>query len=339
METKIVAKYWEQLDDNKVRCTLCPNNCVLREGQLAPCRTRINNNGTLYTIAFANPVAVHVDPIEKKPLAHFLPGSLAFSISTAGCNLHCKNCQNWEISQASPTDLPYYYLPPEQVVEKAQETGSQSIAYTYTDPVAFYEYTLETAKIARSRGIKNVIVSAGYINEQPLRELAPYIDAANIDLKSFDESIYRRLNGGSLADVLRSLKILREHNVWVEITNLIIPGYNDDAQMIRNMCQWLVDNGFADSPLHFSRFHPAYKLTDVPPTPTETLEKAVEIALETGIKYPLIGNVWGHPRESTFCPKCGNKVISRIGFEIKEVNLTPDGKCNKCGFPIAGRWE
>ncbi len=338
MTHQVVAKYWEILQGERVRCLLCPNNCVLRPGQLGPCRTRINEGGVLYTLAYGNPVAVHVDPIEKKPLAHFLPSSLTFSISTAGCNLSCKNCQNWEISQVTPRDLPFYELPPNQVVEEAIKSGCQSIAYTYTDPTAFYEYTLDTARLARERGIKNVIVSAGYINPEPLHELAPYLDGANIDLKSFDDRIYRRLNSGRLLPVLETLKILKEHNVWLEITNLVIPGYTDDMDMIRQMCRWLVDNGFEDNPLHFSRFQPSYKLQDVPPTPISTLERAIDIALEEGIKYPLIGNVWGHKRESTYCPHCGEKVIGRVGFNVTEVNIT-DGKCNFCGHPIAGVWS
>lgn len=338
MTTKVVAKYWEILSNDRVRCRLCPNNCVLRPGQMGPCRTRINQDGVLYSVAYANPVAVHVDPIEKKPLAHFLPGSLAFSISTAGCNLACKNCQNWEISQASPLELPYEYLPPEKVVQQAIDNECKSIAYTYTDPTAFYEYTLDTAKIAKARGIKNVIVSAGYINPEPLEELAPYLDGANIDLKSFDDRIYRRLNSGRLQPVLDTLKILKKHGVWLEITNLIIPGYTDDMDMIRQMCHWLVNNGFAENPLHFSRFYPSYRLPDVPPTPVSTLEKAIEIALEEGIQYPLIGNVLGHKYESTYCTKCGKKVIGRSGFNVTEINIT-DGKCNFCGHPIPGVWK
>ncbi len=338
MTHRVVAKYWQILDSDRVRCTLCPNNCVLRPGQMGPCHTRINENGVLYSIAYANPVAVHVDPIEKKPLAHFLPASLAFSISTAGCNLACKNCQNWEISQAAPNELPFYELPPAGVVKQALESDCRSIAYTYTDPTAFYEYTLDTARLAREHGLKNIIVSAGYINPEPLHELAKYLDAANIDLKSFDDRIYRKLNSGRLLPVLETLKILKEHGVWLEITNLVIPGYTDDMDMIRQMCRWLVDNGFADNPLHFSRFHPSYKLQDVPSTPVSTLEKAIEIALEEGIKYPLIGNVWGHERESTFCPHCGKKVVSRVGFNVTKVNIT-DGKCDFCGHPIAGVWS
>ncbi len=338
MTTKIEAKYYEKLDDNKVRCTLCPHYCTLKPGQPGICKTRINEDGILYTIAYANPVAVHVDPIEKKPLAHFYPTTGAFSISTAGCNLSCKNCQNWEISQASPLDLDFYYLPPEKVVELAKQYNAKSIAYTYTDPVAFYEYTLDTAKLARKAGLKNVFISAGFINEQPLRELAPYLDAANIDLKSFDDKIYRRLNAGKLEPVLRTLKILKEYGVWIEITNLVIPQWTDDLEMIRKMCRWLVDNGFSENPLHFSRFHPTYKLPDLPSTPVSVLEKAMEIAKEEGMKYVLIGNVWGHPAESTYCPSCGRKVIGRLGFEVTEYNLV-DGKCKFCGAPIAGVWN
>ena len=338
MKTKIEAKYYKKLDGNKVRCTLCPHNCILKPNQLGICKTRINENGTLYTIAYANPVAVHLDPIEKKPLIHFYPTTSALSIATAGCNLSCKNCQNWEISQASPLDLESYYLPPEKVIELAKQYQAKSIAYTYTDPVAFYEYTLETAKLAHKHGIKNVFISAGYINEEPLRELAPYLDAANIDLKSFDDKIYRRLNAGRLEPVLRTLKILKEYGVWIEITNLVIPNWTDDMDMIRKMCQWLVDNGFAENPLHFSRFHPTYKLPDVPSTPVSTLEKAIEVAKQAGMKYVFIGNVWGHEAESTYCPNCGRKVIGRVGFSVTEYNLE-GGKCKFCGTPIAGVWE
>ncbi len=338
METKKIAKYWKKLDNGKVQCTLCPHNCILKNGQLGICKTRVNEGGKLFTIAFANPVAAHIDPIEKKPLVHFYPTSKAFSIATAGCNLSCKNCQNWEISQASPLDLDSYFLPPEQVVELAIKYGSKSIAYTYTDPIAFYEYTLETAKLAHKNNLKNVLISAGFINEEPLRELAPYIDAANIDLKSFDPKIYKRLNAGDLEPVLRTLKILKEYNVWLEITNLIIPGWTDDLEMIRKMCKWLVDNGFEQTPLHFSRFHPTYKLLDVPSTPVPTLEKAIEIAKQQGMKYVFIGNVWGHTAENTYCPKCGKPVILREGFSVKEFHLK-DGKCEYCGNPIAGIWQ
>ncbi len=336
--TTVEAKYYEVLDDNKVRCTLCPHYCIIRDGRLGICKTRQNIKGKLYTIAFGNPCAVHVDPIEKKPLQHFLPGTLAFSISTAGCNLNCKNCQNWEISQVSPLEIPSYYLPPEEVVKKAIETNSKSIAYTYTDPVAFYEYTLETAKLARKAGIKNVFISAGFINEEPLRELAPFLDAANIDLKSFDDNIYKKLNAGRLQPVLNTLKILKEHDVWIEITNLLIPGWTDDLKMIEKMCNWLVENGFDKYPLHFSRFTPMYKLSDIQPTPVKTLEKARKIALKAGMKYVFIGNVWGHEAEHTYCPKCGKPVIKRVGFNVTEINLA-DGKCKFCGEPIDGIWK
>ena len=331
------AKYYETLDGDKVKCTLCPHECILKEGQTGICRTRKNIKGILYTLAYGNPVAVHIDPIEKKPLTHFYPRSKAFSIATAGCNLSCKNCQNWEISQASPLDLPSYNLSPEEIVELAQKNNCKSIAYTYTDPVAFYEYTLDTAKIARQKGIKNVLISAGFINPEPLEELAPYIDAANIDLKSFDDKIYKRLNAGRLQPVLDTLKILKKHGVWLEITNLIIPDWNDSEEMLEKMCHWLVENGFENYPLHFSRFHPTYKLPDTPSTPVSTLEKAIEIAKQKGIKYPLIGNVWGHKYESTFCPVCGNPVIERIGFEVKKINIS-QGKCVFCNTKIDGIW-
>ncbi len=332
------AKYYRKKDEKTVQCLLCPHNCIIKEGKLGICKTKKNINGKLYSLAYSNPCAVHIDPIEKKPLQHFLPGSLAFSIATAGCNLNCKNCQNWEISQISPLEIDNYFLPPEEVVLQAKKTNCRSIAYTYTDPTAFYEYTLETAKIAKKKGIKNVFISAGYINEAPLKELAPYLDAANIDLKSFSDEIYRKLNAGRLKPVLRTLEILKQYNVWIEITNLVIPNWTDDLNMIKQMCQWLVDNGFEKYPLHFSRFTPMYKLTNIPQTSVSILEKARDIAMEVGMKYVFIGNVWGHPAENTYCPSCGNPVIERYGFSLQKINMT-NGKCNVCGYPIDGIWE
>lgn len=320
-----------------VKCQICPNHCLLREGQDSICRTHTVKENKLFTIAYGNPCSVHVDPIEKKPLFHFLPTSQSFSIATAGCNLACLNCQNWEISQESPRNTRNEELFPAQVVSKAVDHRCKSIAYTYAEPIAFYEYTYDTARLARSRGIKNLMISNGYINERPMRDLAKYIDAANINLKSFSDEVYSRLNGGSLQAVLRTLKILKEEGVWLEITNLIVPGWTDKPDMIKAMCDWLYNQGFSDSPLHFSRFFPLYKLTSLPFTPLSILEKAREIALKSGMNYVYIGNVPGSPAENTYCPACNKVVLERKGFTILKNNLK-SGKCGFCGTKIAGVW-
>jgi pyruvate formate lyase activating enzyme len=321
-----------------IKCKLCPQACDIAEGETGDCQTRVNTEGKLYSISYGNPCAVHVDPIEKKPLYHFLPSSTAFSIATAGCNLACLNCQNWSISQVSPLKTRNYDLMPEQVVSDCKSYKCSSIAYTYTDPVAFYEYTYDTARLARAQGVRNVFISAGYINEKPLREICQVLDAANIDLKSFSDEIYEMLNAGTLEPVLKSLKIFHEEGVWLEITNLLVPEWTDDLDMIKKMCDWLYDNGLYDCPLHFSRFQPQYKLTKLPPTPYETLERARAIALESGINYVYIGNVPGTDAENTYCPRCKEIVIERKGFHIGKNNLD-HGKCGKCGEEIAGVWE
>jgi len=320
-----------------VKCQICPNQCLLSEGKVSICRTKIAKDEKLYTMAYGNPCSIHVDPIEKKPLFHFYPTSRSFSIATAGCNLACLNCQNWEISQKSPRETRNYDLFPAEVVKKAASNGCTSIAYTYSEPIAYYEYTFDTARIARARGIKNVFISSGYINEKPLRDLAVYLDAANINLKSFSDEIYKKLNGGSLQPILNTLKILNEMGVWLEITNLIVPKWTDNPAMIKEMCTWLVDNGLENCPLHFSRFFPLYKLTTLPFTPLPVLEQAHDIALNAGIKYVYIGNVPNNKAENTYCPKCKKVVLERKGFTILENNIR-DGKCRFCETAIAGRW-
>lgn len=333
----IEAKYYVNTPKG-LKCQLCPNKCKIKPDEEGDCRTRINVDGKLYSIAYGNPCAVHVDPIEKKPLYHFCPTSTAFSIATAGCNLACLNCQNWEISQTSPQKTKNYDLMPEKVVEQCLEYGCKSIAYTYSEPIAFYEYTLDTAKIAREKGVKNIIVSAGYIHEKPLREWCKYIDAANIDLKSFSNETYEMLNAGTLEPVLNTLKILKEEGVWLEITNLIVPSWTDDLDVIKEMCEWLAENGFKDSPLHFSRFHPQYQLTNLPATPISTLEKARDIAIKAGINYVYIGNVPGTIAENTYCPGCKKIVIKRKGYRLLENNIE-NGKCKFCKTSINGIWD
>lgn len=331
------ALYYQKLDNKIVQCHLCPRNCVIPPGKRGFCGVRENRDGTLYTLSYGKVVALHTDPIEKKPLFHFLPGTTAFSIATAGCNLRCKFCQNWEISQKRPEEASYTYIEPQDLVRYAKQDGSPTIAYTYTEPTIFYEYMLETAKLAHQQGIRNIMHSDGYINEEPLRQLAKYLDAANIDLKGFTEDYYAKLSEATLEPVLRSLKILKEEGVWIEITNLVLPGYNDDSGIIRKMCLWIKENLGADTPLHFSRFQPMYKLAALNPTPVETLEKARQIAMDVGLKYVYIGNVPGHPAEDTYCPGSSEIAIKRAGYIVVENNLV-DGKC-KSGEEIKGVWR
>ena len=321
-----------------LKCLLCPNECTIIEGNTGTCRNRTNYKGKLYTIAYGNPCAAHVDPIEKKPLMHFHPGYYAYSIATAGCNFGCLNCQNWDISQSSPKDTSNMDLMPARVVEECLKNNCQSIAYTYAEPIAFYEYVYDTAKLAREKKIKNVFISNGYINEKPLRELCKYLDAANINLKSFSDDIYLRLNAGKLQPVLNTLKIMKEENVWLEITNLVVPSWTDDLDMIKRMCEWIVANGLESYPLHFLRFHPMYKLTQLPSTPVNTLQKAKEIAVKAGCEYVYIGNITDPKALNTYCPKCKNLLIERMGYTIVKNNIQ-NGKCKSCGEKISGIWN
>ena len=318
-------------------CRICPNECVLKEGEVSDCRNRVVRKSKLYSMAYGNPCAANIDPVEKKPLYHFLPGSTAFSIATAGCNFACLNCQNWTISQTSPDKTTNYDLPPEDVVASAVANNCRSIAYTYSEPVTFYEYVYETSKLAKEAGIKNIMVSNGYINPAPLKELCRYIDGANIDLKSFSDTTYLKLTGGKLQPVLDALKIYRDEGVWLEITNLVVPGYSDKTDEIKQMCNWLFSNGFADIPIHFSRFQPQYKLEHLPPTPLAILNSAAAFAAEAGLKYIYVDNVPGAGIDDTVCPSCKQKVIERTGFRILS-NKLRDGKCS-CGYKIPGLWK
>lgn len=332
------AQFYKKLSDKLLQCQLCPRQCVISDGKRGYCGVRQNQDGSLYTLVYGRPVSIHIDPIEKKPLFHFFPKSRAFSVATTGCNLKCKFCQNWEISQAKPEEVEYIYLEPEDLIRRVKENGCFVIAYTYTEPTIFYEYMIETAKLAREAGIKNVMHSNGYINEKPLRQLAKYLDAANIDLKGFKDEYYVKLTEGHLEPVLRSLKILKEEGVHIEITNLVLAGFNDDDSVIRQMCLWIKDNLGPDTPLHFSRFFPMYKLLSVVATPVETLERARKIALDSGLRYVYIGNVAGSPYENTYCIKCGKLLIERKGYFIEEINII-DGKCKFCGQEISGVWK
>jgi pyruvate formate lyase activating enzyme len=320
-----------------IKCELCPRNCVLAENERGNCRSRINYKGELVTLVYGKPCTVHKDPVEKKPMFHFLPGSHAFSIATAGCNLHCKFCQNWEISQINPEDTRNQDLKPEKAVEYARQAGCRSIAYTYSDPVIFYEYTYDASVAARSAGVKNILVTAGFINEKPWRKLCAVTDGANIDIKAMSDDYYRELCGGQLEPVLKACKVASEMGVAVEVTNLIVPTRNDDPEMIRRLCDWTLKNLGPDCPLHFSRFFPFYQMRSLPPTPTETLVQAREIAITQGLHFVYVGNIEIPDGANTFCPGCKKLLVQRQGYSIGEMNIV-DGKCRFCGYKIKGVW-
>ena len=330
------ARYWHKMGE-AVACDLCPNACILPHGKTGICRTRQNRRGELFTHGYANPCAIHVDPVEKKPLYHMLPGSRTFSLGIAGCNLRCKNCQNYTISQKSPLETQNTPMSPEKAVQEAQRLGCQIIAYTYTEPTVWIEYVIDTAKIARKAGLRNVLVSSGYINPAPFIEMAAYIDGAHIDVKSFSEATYRDLNAGKLAPVLKTLQGAQRAGVWLEIVNLIVPKWSDNMDVIRAMCKWIARNLGSDVPLHFSRFFPMHRLGNLYPTPLETLHEAREIALEERLSYVYIGNVPGVDT-STWCHSCGEMVVERDGYKILNQAMSA-GACVHCGNRIPGVWD
>ena len=331
-----IASYWNKANGKIVQCVLCPRRCVINDGQRGLCSVRINKDGTLYTLGYGNPIAINVDPIEKKPFFNVLPGKTAFSIAVAGCNMRCIFCQNWQISQAKPDEVDAYDMPPEAVVSEAIKNNCPFIVYTYTEPTVFYEYMLDISKLARAKGLKNAMHTCGYINQEPLKELLKYMDAVNVDLKGFNEGFYQKMGAfASLEPVLDTIKTVKKEGVWLEITNLIIPGMNDDPKEIKKMCEWIKENLGVDTPLHFSRFMPMFKLQNLPPTPVSKLEEAYKIAKDAGLNYVYVGNVPGHPGENTYCPKCKKIVVGRTGYSITENNIV-NGKCKFCGEKIAG---
>ena len=323
-----------------VTCELCPRGCEIPEGAAGDCRVRVNLAGRLRATTYGRPSAVHIDPMEKKPLYHFLPGSPVFSIGTAGCNLHCLNCQNWQLSQRGGEEMEQVYrADPIDLVALASDRGCRSIAYTYSDPIVFFEYVYDSGVLAHAQGLRNVFVTAGYINRKPLLKLCTVLDAANVDLKAFDDGFYRANNGGTLQPVLDALATLKEQGVWLEITNLLIPTLNDDPSMIRRMARWICDELGSDTPLHFSRFHPQYQLRNLPPTPARTLDMARREAMDAGLAYVYVGNLMGHEGGSTYCPRDGTLLIGRTGFWITENNLTAEGRCPSCNEQIPGVWQ
>lgn len=312
--------------------------CLIPEGHAGECRIRVNLNDKLLAVTHNRPCAVHTDPVEKKPLYHFLPGTDTISIATVGCNLHCKNCQNWQISQAEPTNSQAYTLSAEHLCLLARKENCPSISYTYTEPLVFYEYTLESCRKAHHQGLKNIIVTAAYLNPQPLKELFLSVDAANIDLKAMSEQFYRDICAGSLKPVLVAISLARSMGLMVEITNLLIPTLNDSDRQIQELATWIKENIGADTPLHFSRFFPQYKLQNLPPTPEQTLFRARDIARSVGLKYIYIGNITTGGND-TFCPKCGQLLLHRQGFRVLENHVLASGRCCFCQQEIYGIWS
>jgi pyruvate formate lyase activating enzyme len=327
---------WYEAKGGLVKCVLCPHECILDENDRGFCRTRVVKNGMLHTVAYGNPCTIHVDPVEKKPLYHFLPGAPIFSVATAGCNLRCLNCQNWEISQAKPEKTDNADLLPERLVQAVAQRDIRLIAYTYSEPIIFYEYVRDAAALARAHGMRNVLVTAGYISEKPLRQLCRLIDAVTLDVKGFNDNLYKKLTGAKLDPVLRGLEVMREEGVWLEVSRLIVPTYSDDRNDIRDLCRWVARALGPGTPLHFLRFYPAYRLNGLPPTPVQVLDEARQIALDAGLQFVFIGNVPGHAGANTVCPRCGRTVIERRGFSIT-TNLLDNGRC-PCGEAIPGVW-
>ena len=321
-----------------VKCILCAQYCVIKPGERGKCRARINVNGELRSLSYGRPTAIHIDPIEKKPFYHFLPGSNAFSFATSGCPLHCKFCQNWEISQSRPEDFDNPFVSPDAIVESAASRRSPIIAFTYNEPTVFMEYLSDTAGLAKKRKLRCVLISCGFMNSEPLKEMCSRLDAIKIDLKGYSEDFYRSVCSAELRPVLNSIRQVARSGVHLELVNLVVPTLNDSDKMMAGLSDWIMGEIGPDVPVHFTRFHPDYQLQHLPPTPVATLEKARNYAMSKGIRYAYVGNVPDHPGNHTYCPQCGKIVIRRSSFFVTEMNLV-SGKCKFCGRSISGVWS
>ncbi len=332
------ARHFEKKPNSYVRCTLCPKHCFVGPGGRGYCEVRENSDGDYYTLVYGRAASVNIDPIEKKPLFHVLPGSPIFSFATAGCNLECKNCQNWQLSQARPEALPATRLPPAELAEVAQRQGCSLIAGTYSEPTVFFEYLLDVAIEGNKRGLRTTMVSAGYIARQPMIDLCQELAAVKIDLKSMRDSFYQSNCEGTLQPVLDTIELVKNQGVWLEVVYLVIPTLNDSEDEIRDLAKWVKANVGADVPLHFSRFHPAYRLTRLPPTPYETLDRCHKIARAEGLEYVYVGNVPGTSAQNTLCPKCEKEVVRRQSYRVVE-NHVKQGRCEFCEQAIPGIWS
>ena len=336
--SRVEARYYERLGEKNVLCTLCPRQCRVADGSRGFCNVRENRDGTYVTLVYGQPCALHIDPIEKKPFFHVLPGTSAVSLSTVGCNLRCAFCQNWQISQARPEDVDTRSMSPADIVDQAVSAGAPSIAYTYAEPTIFMEYMQDIATLARAKGKRSVVVSNGYVRKEPLLDLCRLVDAIKIDCKAFEESYYRDVCGATLRPVLESMRTIHDQKVWLELVYLVVPTLNDDPAKIREMARWIIANLGPDVPIHFSRFVPQYRLTNLPPTPVSTLDRAHGICREEGLNFVYVGNVPGHKAEHTYCPKCSRIIIARDGYRLKSLDLEK-GACRFCGHPIPGIWQ
>jgi len=332
------ARFYQRLDNGQVQCLLCFRKCLIPEGERGFCRVRENRRGRLYSLVYGRPGGLQIDPIELEPMYHMLPGHRNLCVYTASCNFRCKHCHNWHITQRYPEEIKYVHYTPEEVVEIAIKQGCKSISHSINEPTVFYEYMYDIARLAKARGLKTLFHSNGAISPEPLREILRYMDGVTIDLKGFTDEFYQGTSSAELQPVLRTLKIIKQEGVHLEIVNLIIPTLNDDLEKIEQMCLWIKENLGPDVPLHFTRFSPAYKLTDLPPTPVRTLERAREVALEVGLKYVYIGNLPGHEGNSTYCPRCHRRLIHRIHSVVLENNVEK-GRCRFCQYKIPGIWE
>jgi pyruvate formate lyase activating enzyme len=329
-----VGVLYDELPGGKVKCNVCAHRCTIAEGKVGICRTRKNNNGKLHTLIYNTVSSEAVDPIEKKPLYHFLPGTLSYSLGTIGCNFRCQHCQNWNISQVTRDEAYTKEITPEDAVRKAVASGCKSISWTYNEPTIWHEYTYDSAVLAKKAGLKTIYVTNGYITPEALRRMAPYLDAFRVDIKSFSDEFYKKVCGARLAPVLEATKLAKELGMHVETITLVIPGRNDSKEELTQIARWAHDNLGDDTPMHFTRFHPMYKMDHVAPTPLQTLEMAHEIAKNEGMRFIYTGNVPGHKYENTYCPRCDTLLIDRAGFSVGTVRIK-DGKCFKCGEEIA----
>ena len=336
----VKTKYWHLLDDGRVQCDLCPRECKLHEGQQGLCFVRENLNNELVLTTYGRSSGFCIDPIEKKPLNHFLPGSPVLSFGTAGCNLACKFCQNWDISKSREMDTLADAASPEAIAEKAAAFQCRSVAFTYNDPIIFHEYAIDVAAACKEKNIKSVAVTAGYVNPEPRAEFYQWMDAANVDLKAFTDHFYHKITGGHLQPVLETLQYIKQQtDCWLETTTLIIPGENDSEKELTEMCQWVVDNLGSDVPMHFSAFHPDFKMTTQPPTPATTLTMARDIALKAGVHYAYVGNVHNRDADSTWCHHCGALLIERDWYELGKWNIDTKGHCQSCNTKVAGIFD
>ena len=334
------ALFWEKLQDNKVKCTLCPHNCIIKNNQYGICGVRYNKDGVLYTLVYDKIVAASIDPIEKKPLFHIKPGTTAFSIATVGCNLRCKNCQNYSISQypiINKGKVEGDEVSPQEIVDAAISNGCESIAYTYTEPTIFFELAYDTAKISHEKGLMNLFITNGFINKEPLKKILPYLDGANVDLKSFSDNFYKKVAAGRLQPVLDTIELLYKSGKWVELTTLIIPGYNDSIDEIKEIARFIKSLS-VNIPWHLSAFYPSYQMKNVPATNPDTVIKLREVALNEGLNFVYSGNIMHNDGENTVCSNCGKTVIERKGYRISSNNIE-NGKCKFCGFKIPGIFD